>query len=76
MRVDFYNVDEKKIGSVTLVDGEPVYTGSARNIVEGLPIVTQPGRSMRELTPADGEVWLRALPHEFRGPYLSAVFRK
>ena len=52
-------------------------TPFAQDIAAGLtqyqPKVLRPGTPTRWLVPADGEDFLRALPHAFRTPYLLAT---
>ncbi len=76
-RVTFYSIGRSiseivVVGQIELVDGEMRYSGMAAQIKDIL--VVEPGNPSHVLTPDDGEAWLRALPYEFRSPYLMAEF--
>lgn len=74
MRLTFYDLDGK-IGEIELTKDGLKYTGAAADIVKEL-VVLEPGNPSHVLTPDDGEAWLRALPYEFRSPYLRADFQE
>ena len=50
------------LGTVTLVDGRAVPDAGARRYLDGLYVADGDG----EVTPEDGERYIRALPIEFR----------
>ena len=64
--------ETKTIGSITLIAGELRYSGKAKAITEGEGVRVIEPNTLDELTPDDGERWLRALPYTFHGYYLWA----
>jgi hypothetical protein len=61
-------------GVVTLKGGKAVYD-KALTLLLGSTKVFEP-RTLEQLTPDDGERYLRALPYQFRSGYLWAVLEE
>ena len=79
MKIIFYAIgmsisDIIQIGEIELVGDEMRYSGKAANIVADITVIEP--NTLRVLTPVDGETWLRAIPYEFRSPYLMADFQE
>src|SRR5437870_4049618 len=73
MRVSFRNGKDEVLGTVTVQDGRAVWHGFAPNdeITRDTNML-EPG-TLKVVTPADGDRWLRALLNQFRSPYFRAV---
>jgi hypothetical protein len=72
---DVLQTDNVLVGTVRLVNGIAVPDEAIRSFLEGL-YVPEPDGDPKPLTFADGEKYLRALPHSLRGTYLWAVLRE
>lgn len=79
-----FDLDEE-LGSVTLRNGEPIYSGDARVYVEPMQVVRpalidddveddEEPLHLEHLTPADGEEWLKNLARAFTGSYVTAAY--
>jgi hypothetical protein len=73
MRLEFCDVNGRLRGTVTL-DGGGAVVFPPNPLGENIRATNVVCPGPTPVTPADGELYLRALPYTFRSPYLTAVF--
>jgi hypothetical protein len=76
-RTEFRDIDGAVVAVATVGDdGAAVTSGSAARTanIAATRVIAPLKTGPRIVEPADGELYLRALPAAFRGPYLRAVF--